>query len=322
VTQVTLLEKDPHTAAWDALIEQAPGATAFHTSAWARLWTRHWPKARWETITVTGAAGYDAGLGFIVLEGPLGPRIFAMPYGTYGGPLVRNGHPDPAAIRRGLLEAYARRIHAAGIRSSHLQWYEGRREDLPPGLSVGTGVTHVRALQPDFDALLATLPHSVRSRVQQAQRNGLAVTPVTDTRGVRAYHALAVKTITRHGGVPKPEALYLRIFEGLVPRGLARFDLVEHEGRAIAGSLHLIFRDTAFNWLTIADEEHRRLRPNHLVIARVMRDLGRSGVREYNFGGSPPGADGLVAFKESWGASPRPVLDVTRRSLLDRLLRR
>ena len=106
-----------------------------------------------------------------------------------------------------------------------------------------------------------------------------------------------------------------------MPLGLARYDLVEHERRVIGGSLHFTYRGVATNWLTVSDERQLRLRPNHLVIARVMRDLCAAGYHEYNLGGSPHDAEGLIHFKESWGGTRRPVLEVQHRSLLHRLMR-
>jgi len=45
-------------------------------------------------------------------------------------------------------------------------------------------------------------------------------------------------------------------------------------------------------------------------IARVMRDLCESGFHEYNLGGSPADATGLMRFKAGWGA---PGLTLGRR---------
>lgn len=315
------LVSPPDPAAWDALVAEADAATVFHTSAWARLWIAEWPGARWEAVVLPDGAGYAGGLGLIVRDGALGRRVMAMPYGTYSGPIVRRGHPDPAAVRRQLLEGYAQLVRHAWVMLSELTWYEGHRDELPAELIAAENFTHVRPLGPDFTSLLRALSHSVRARVRQAEDYGLTVRRVTDARDVRHYHALAVRTVRRRGGLPKPLTLYQRIFRSLVPLGLARYDLVEHQGRAIGGSLHFTYRGTALNWLTVSDDRHLVLRPNNLIIARVMRDLCEAGYHEYNLGGSPPDAEGLIRFKEGWGATRRLVLDLRQRSLLHRLLR-
>lgn len=315
------LVSPPDPAAWDALVAETDAATVFHTSAWARLWIAEWPGARWEAVVLPDDAGYAGGLGLIVRDGAFGRRVLAMPYGTYGGPIVRRGHPDPAAVRRQLLEGYAQLVRHAWVMVSELTWYEGRRDELPADLIAAESFTHVRPLGPDFANLLGTLPHSLRSRLRQAEEHGLSVRRITDVRDVRHYHALAVRTVRRHGGLPRPLTLYQRIFRSLGPPGLARFDLVEHQGRPVAGSLHFTFRGTALNWLTVSDERQLQLRPNHLIIAGVMRDLSEAGYHEYNLGASPPDAEGLIHFKEDWGGTRRLVLDLRRRSPLYLMLR-
>jgi CelD/BcsL family acetyltransferase involved in cellulose biosynthesis len=315
------LVSPPDPAAWDALVDASDTATVFHTSAWARLWIAEWPGARWEAVVLPEEHGYAGALGLIIHDGPIGRRVLAMPYGTYGGPIVRRDHPDASGVRRMLLEGYAQLVRHAWVMLSELTWYEGRRDELPSDLAAGEGFTHVRHLAADPDALIAALPLSVRSRIKQAQEFGLTVRPVTDARDVRHYHGLAVRTVRRRGGLPKPLSLYQRIFRNLTPLGLARYDLVEQRGMPIGGSLHFTYRSSAINWLTVSDERKWDLRPNHFLIARVMRDLCAAGYREYNLGGSPPDAEGLIKFKEAWGAERRSVLEVRRRGMVYRMLR-
>jgi len=315
------LVSPPDPAAWDSLVAGSDEATVFHTSAWARLWIAEWPGARWEAIVLPDGAAYAGALGLVIHDGPFGRRVLSMPYGTYGGPIVRPDHPDPSAVRRQLLDAYAHLVRHAWVMLSELTWYAGRRDELPHELVATEGFTQVRALGPDFEALFRLLPNNIRSRVRQAEDHGVTVRPVTDARGVRAYHALAVRTVRRRGGLPKPLSLYQRIFRNLVPEGLARYDLAEHRGIPVAGSLHFTHRGSAINWLTVSDDRKWELRPNHILIARVMRDLCGAGFHEYNLGASPPDAEGLVHFKESWGATRRPVLELRKRSLFFRMLR-
>src|SRR5438874_6551702 len=111
MTLTTTLVAPPDAAAWDALVAVADGASVFHPSTWARMWIAEWPDARWEALVIPGeGGGYAAALGMIVRDGPLGRRVMAMPWATYGGPLVRRDHSDPAAARRALLAGFAERV--------------------------------------------------------------------------------------------------------------------------------------------------------------------------------------------------------------------
>jgi CelD/BcsL family acetyltransferase involved in cellulose biosynthesis len=334
VSDALELIPSPEPARWDALVESAEGATVFHTAAWARTWAAEWPGATWQVIARNDGAKLAAGLAFVARTGAGGRRIFSMPDGTYGGPLVGPGSADPAANRRRLLEEYGRLVSARGVLASQLTWLAppgapsaraalaGTEAGMPGGLETQESFTQVVALGPGFDPTLAHLPHGVRSRVRQAEESGLTLRTAADPAAVRAYHELVVRNARRHGSRPRPLSLYLRVLEILVPLGLARFDLVEHQGEVIGGSLHLLHGGRAVNWLTVADDGKRQLRPNHFVIARWLRERSAAGDREYDLGSSPAGAQGLIDFKSSWGSSRRAVLVLRRRSLLDRLLRR
>ena len=152
----------PDRSAWEALARSARKATVFHTAPWADLWLGEWRDARWEAIVVEEGGGYAGAIGAIVRRrGPL-RTVHAMPYGTYGGPLVREGHPDPASVRRRLLDAYA---HLAGSRltvRSELTWYEGAREEIPDRLPAESAFTHVLPLNADYEALAEGFAPSTR----------------------------------------------------------------------------------------------------------------------------------------------------------------
>jgi hypothetical protein len=316
------LVSPPDPAAWDALAAKAEGRTPFHTRAWARLWLAEWPDARWQAIVVRDHDAYVAALGFLVRPSPLGSRILSMPDGTYGGPLVAAGQSDAGGLRRGLLDAYRGLATAPGVLLAQLTWLDGVREEAGAGLEASEAFTLVASIPGAFDDALQWLPQPVRAPVRQAERNGLTMRLARTPEDLAVFHDLVTRTARRHGGRIKSLSFYRRMLADLAPAGLARFDLVERGSEAIAAGLHLAFGGFAMNWLLASDDRHWSLRPIHLLHARVLRELGEVGFREYDFGSSPAGAEGLVHFKEAWGGARRPVLTLRRRSLLHRMLRR
>jgi CelD/BcsL family acetyltransferase involved in cellulose biosynthesis len=311
----------PDRAAWDALVGSAPGATIFHTSAWAELWVEEWRGARWVAHVVEDAQGYAGGLSAIVRHRGIGRTVLSMPFGTYGGPLVREGHPDPGSVRRELLESYARAALGRLTLRSEMTWLEGMKDEIPPALAVAESFTHVLRLDPDFEALAAGFTPAARRLVRQAEESGLTIRAAQGEEDVSTFYEIAVETVRRRGGKPKPYSLYRRIQQSLVPNGLARYHLVLHEGTPVAGSLHLFHDGVAMNWLPVSLESSWHLRPNNFLIARTLETLCEAGYVEYNFGASPHDAAGLIRFKEGWGASPRPLVIAGRRSSVHRKLR-
>ena len=311
----------PDAARWDELIASADGATIFHTAAWAAVWTAEWKGARWEALVLEDASGYAGAIGAIVRRRGPWRSVDAMPFATYGGPIVRRGHPDPASARRLLLEAFAKWTSGRLVLRSQLTWYAGCAGELPDRLPARESFTHVLPLVGDFEALADGFAPSTRRLVRQSVESGLAIRPVGTPEELRSFHDLAVETVRRRGGDAKPFSLYRRIHEILGPGGLARFHLVTHEGEPIAGSLHFFHEGVATSWLPVSRAASWHLRPNNFLIAQILETLCASGYLEYNFGASPPDADGLIRFKEGWGAVRRPVLVAERRSGLYRRFR-
>ena len=311
----------PDTAAWNDLVAASDGATVFHTSAWARLWTEEWSHARWEAVVVEEDSRYAGGLAWIARSrGPL-ETIDSMPYATYGGPLVRRDHPDPVSIRTQLLDAFAARTARKRVLRSQLTWYEGHEAELPADPAPQASFTHVLPLHADYEVVAEGFSPSTRRLVRQADESGLVVRPAESEADLRAFLDLAEETVRRRGGKPKPASLYERIHRDLVPAGIARFHLVHHGDEPVAGSLHLFHEGVATSWLPVSKESAWPLRPNNYLIASVLETLCAAGYVEYNFGASPADAAGLIRFKEGWGAKPRPVWILSRRSALHRRLR-
>jgi CelD/BcsL family acetyltransferase involved in cellulose biosynthesis len=316
VEPATLVLAPPDAAAWDDLVAASPEATVFHTSAWARLWTEEWRDARWEAAVLVEDSRYAGGLGWVVRRHGIVRTLDSMPYATYGGPIVRPGHPDPSAARRLLLEAFAARAGGRLVMRAHLAWYGGLKDEIPDRLRAEESFTHVLALSSDYEKVAAGFSASTRRLVRQADESGLSVRPAVSLEDVRVFHEIAVETVRRRGGTPKPLSLYARIFERLVPEGLARFHLVMHADRAVAGSLHLFREGVAVSWLPVSRESSWPLRPNNFLVASLLETLCAAGYAEYNFGASPADAEGLIRFKEGWGARRRRVLLASRSGAL------
>ena len=305
--------RDPNTAAWDDLVSAASGASVFHTSSWAKIWTGEWPGSRWEAIAIEDGSRYAAAIGVIARRRGLVTTIDAMPYATYGGPIVRADHPDPGAACRALVEAFAQRASKPLVARAQLTWYEGDRDAIPSSLEAAEGFTHVIPLGPDYERVAEGFASTTRRLVRQADESGLTVRAAETIEDVERWHAMAVETVRRRGGTPKPLSIYRRIFEEMAPAGLARYHLVLHDGAPVAGSIHLFHQGVATNWLSVSHEAAWPLRPNNFLIASLLETLCAAGYLEYNFGASPPDAAGLIRYKENWGARRRPVWIASRR---------
>jgi CelD/BcsL family acetyltransferase involved in cellulose biosynthesis len=295
-------------AQWDAVVDASPLATFFHTREWAELWQRYSggalrPVARLATLgdgAVALLPAVEKALGDLRFVGRLSPalRTVMSSYGaTYGGWV---GPGLTAAHHRALWE------HTAGlsvdltsnpfddaVADAGLPWT--RRE-----------FTQVVPLPADPDELRRTWSRGHVSAVNKAVRAGLAVTEATAARQWRDYARIYRLSVERWGSADVVHGDEL--FDDLArsSSGKVRLWLVELDGAAIAGAICFYQGDTVVYWHGALDAAHQKLRPATLLHAQVMRHAAETGHRWYDFCPSG-GKEGVIAFKERFGAERRDV---------------
>jgi lipid II:glycine glycyltransferase (peptidoglycan interpeptide bridge formation enzyme) len=57
----------------------------------------------------------------------------------------------------------------------------------------------------------------------------------------------------------------------------------------------------AMNWLTVSDRSFSHVRAHDFIFSDSIRTLVERGIKVYDMGASPEGAQGLKRFKEKWG---------------------
>jgi len=113
---------------------------------------------------------------------------------------------------------------------------EGRRSSTRTRL-------HARApLVPEFERLAQASPRPRGASCVRPRESGLTIRAAASEEDVAEFHAIAVETVRRRGGKPKPYSLYERIWRTLVPTGLARFHLCITTKRRWREASHLFIR--------------------------------------------------------------------------------
>ncbi|MAE72074.1 MAG: hypothetical protein CME06_16600 [Gemmatimonadetes bacterium] len=228
-------------------------------------------------------------------------RIMSLPLGTYGGPILA---PDASAgIARELWDAFRERSRSIRAISVHVADLE---RDLSvirhPGYEWIPACTHRISLPSEYEHVYRKIySQNVRKMIRQSREKGVRVEEVRDEDSVRAFAEIAAQTLDRHGGKVYPRELFLNILESMKKECV--FHLAYHENRPVAGTLHFCSGSSLMNWLTASKREWWHLRPNNALVDTAIRWAIERGKSDYNFGGTPEGADGLRRYKESWGAT-------------------
>jgi hypothetical protein len=294
VRQVNPLE-DP---AWGAAVTSLPGATIFHTAAWARV--------------LFEAYGYRP-IGFLAGHRPDAPRAavplmeidswltgrraVSLPFTDECAPL----QADAAALAP-ILDV----ISALG-RARHWRCWELRGNPLAATPASVAFHGHRLALHSDAPELFARCDSATRRAVRKAGNSGLTVTFSCDLESLRTFYRLFCQTRKRLGLPPPPWRFFAGIHRHILAAGHGVVVLARRGDVPVAGAVFLHFAGAALFKFGASDHAFQHLRANNLVMWRAIEWHARAGFHSLDFGRTSLGNEGLRRFKLGWGPAERRI---------------
>jgi len=294
---------------WEGLVRESPGASVYHTAEWAELWPAALSRSRAVFAVGSEDGRYLAGMPAVVRgRFPLA-RAYSMPMGTYGGMLLRRGAAGRAEDHfKGL-------AGALGVLKpclSEVVDFEGRHGFL---IKHGYARREARTHVVDLEAHRKLSRQKTKRGAVQSARRGVDVRDLADEGELAQCHRLLEERDRGYGQATRyRREFYSQMWRRLAPLGRARIGLAAADGRIIGFTADLMFGDTVTYWDGASAPAHRSLRPADALISATIEWGLANGCRWLNLGGSPPGAEGLVRFKESWGGEERSYGVYTRRA--------
>jgi CelD/BcsL family acetyltransferase involved in cellulose biosynthesis len=287
--------------AWDKLMDSTPKSGVFHTWHWAAVLEQSFESMEAVFFVIEDGDGYLCGLPAVVESRPPVKRFLSMPFGSYGGLVAGNAE---RAEQECLAQEVCRYSSERGMWHSEIADFYGTCTlDSLSGFRRNDIQSHLIDLSGGFDLVWREkFNKNVRKMVRQARRKGVTVKSFSGQGDLERYTLLAEHTLKRRGSMTRELALYSNCIKLMGPPGHARGHLAWWEGKPVAGAIHLVDKRMAMNWLSASDSRYWHVRPNNLVVSRVIEEMCKEGAVKYNFGSSPDSAKELIRYKESWGA--------------------
>jgi hypothetical protein len=291
---------------WDVDLTSCPGATFFHTSAWARvLRSAYGYKPVYFTV-------YDSGrlhslLPMMEVDSWItGRRGVSLPFTDECAPLA----PDLAAFRRLHGEALEYAHHR---RWKYMEWRGGRERfgDAPASSSFWG---HRLDLTQGEASIFSRCESAVRRAVRKAEQNGLTIEFSRDLAAVQEFHGLLRQTRKRHGVPPQPFHFFADIHRHVLAQNQGWVVLARHQGVPVAGAVYFHFGSSVVYKYGASNEAGQQLRANNLVMWQAIKRYAEDGFATFNFGRTATDNEGLRRFKLSWGATEHPI-DYVRQDL-------
>jgi FemAB-related protein (PEP-CTERM system-associated) len=294
-TAPTIVSTATDAGEWDAYVESHPEATADHLFGWQDVFQSVFGQS--SAYLVAKRAGTVVGVLPIVLfrSRLFGRFAVSVPFLNYGGLLT-----DDDGAAAALIEEATVRAKAFGASHVELRHRERQRPDLPMRQHK---IALSLPLPASADELWKTVDRKIRNQVRKAQKEGLEVRSGGGEL-VDAFYPVFAHNMRDLGTPVYSRRLFSETLRRFPDR--ARVFVVMHDGRPIAGSVTIRFRDTRLVPWASSLREFRHLCPNMLVYWAMLEDAIAGGAQTFDFGRSSPGG-GTHHFKTQWGARETPL---------------
>ena len=277
---------------WDQIVDSHPGATVFHSSAWARVVCETYG----HNPCYIGLFRQNEPVALVPLIEVVSPftgrRGVCLPFTDACGPLVFQEEAWPALQQE--LEQLA-----IGRRWRHVEVRGGEGFDSGADSNF---FEHTLPLTTNPDHLLEQFSGATRGAIRQAIQNPLQIDIGTTINSMHEFYRLHARTRKKHGVPPQPFRFFAKIQQHLL-QGQRGFVILARQGsRAVAGAVFLLQRSKAIYKFAASDPKLGRLRGNNLVLWEAIRHLISHGCDMLDFGRTSLQNEGLRRFKLSWGA--------------------
>ncbi len=291
----------PDDPRWAAFVESRPDATPFHHPSWARLLGECYG-FRTFAFALEDGGELVAGVPVAEVRSLTGRRSWvALPFTDELAPL------GPADRRAALVADVDAERTRAGVASLEL------RSEIAAGVRTIRGTSHMLELRDDPNELLRTFSRSqVQRNIARAEREGVVVRAGgRDVDLLETFYTLHLDTRRRQGIPIQPRRFFSLLWERVIATGLGTLLIAEVGGRPVAAAVFMAWSRRVVYKFGASDSRAWGSRPNHALFWEAIRRACAAGMREFEFGRTDLGHEGLRAFKAGWGTHERQLVYTT-----------
>jgi hypothetical protein len=289
-----------HNVEWDSLVAAHPDGGFYHTTMWSNILSKTYNFVPDYLVFRDQFNQIRAGMPIMITKDIIGRKKLAcLPFTPHCNPLVS----EDDELNRLLVKVFDHLVRT----QSH--FLEIRTLGRHPGYSRfqfsqnKNFVTHVLDLNSDLASIRQSFHRSCIQRpIRKAKQNNLSLYISNDIRDVKEFYRLQLLTRKKHGVPPQPLKFFTTMWNELHDRGFMDLLLAINNGEAIAGIIVLKYKKTAIYQNGASNKTHLKLHPNHFLLWESIKRVHCNGFRYLDLGRSGIDEQGLIQFKDRWGA--------------------
>jgi len=284
---------------WLTLLARHPNASVFHTPGWLKA--LHSTYGYKPFILTTSKAGEELtnGLAVCCVKSHLtGRRLVSLPFSDHCEPLLGSREDLPI-----LLAGLRDHLKSLPCKYAEIRPIDSEPAAFPQMITSATFWLHRLDLRSGLDDLFRGFHKGcVRRKIGRAEREGLSYEGGRSETLLTKFYRLFNAARRRQLLLPPP----LSWFHNLVANmgDMLKIHVASKDGQPIASILTLSHKTTLFYKYGASDRHFNSLGGTQLLLWKAIQEAKQSGSREFDMGRSDWDAEGLVTFKNRWGAVP------------------
>jgi CelD/BcsL family acetyltransferase involved in cellulose biosynthesis len=281
---------------WEAFVQRHPRASVFHTAAWLEALRRTY--AYEPTVLTTSSPNGDLTNGIVfcqVRSWLTGNRLVSLPFSDHCEPLL-----DDIGQYREFSEWLRMECRLRGYKFVELRPLSTIQDPsgLQPSQSYCFHELDIRAsLEQIFQGLHKD---SIQRRIRRAERERISYESGRSNQLVDDFFQLLLITRRRHQLPPQPRSWFRNMVECMGTNIDIR--LARKNGSPIAAVLSLCNGTSVIYKYGCSDEHFHNLGAMPFLFWRLIEESKASGAERIDFGRSDLDNEGLLAFKDKFGA--------------------
>lgn len=294
---------DPLTdARWPSFVLAHDRSSVFHSVPWLKA--LHLTYGFIPELYTTSSPGHELqdGVVFCRLNSRItGRRLVSLPYSDHCEPLT--GAPEQLSL---LLDDLSARISREDLRYVELRPLNAVERSASRLQLTESHVLHSLDLTTGLSALFRGFhKSSTQRKIRRAERCGLKYSAGQSELLLSQFYRLLLLTRRRHGLPPQPRLWFQNLiacFGDALTIRVASF-----ECRPVASILTIRHKDTLVYKYGCADHRYFPFGSMHYLLWTAIQEAVGEGVRAMDLGRSEAGHQGLITFKDRWGAARQPL---------------
>jgi hypothetical protein len=278
---------------WNQKLLDCKGSTIFHSANWAHLLAssyRYQPRY----LVISDCLGFRGCMPVAEVSSIFtGKRGVSLSFADYCPAIVRNSS-DFQILFEKVLEVG---------RKSRWKYVEFRGEPfLSDQLPMKVYVHHQIELSEDEGQMKSRLRDNTARNIRKAQKEGIRIEISQSLQAVHQFYHLHCLTRKRHGVPPQPRFFFENLHQCIISNGFGFTALAKYGESTVAALICLSFGSNAVYKYGASNMDFQHLRANNLLVWESIRMSARQGCRSFSLGRTDLENEGLLKFKNGWGA--------------------